>query len=40
MVMLIMAEEAVPLRYSLLIQCAMFVKVVMFKVTERWRYVM
>ena len=34
MVMLIMAEEAVPLRSSMLIHCAMSVTMVMLKVTE------
>ena len=35
MVMLIVAEEAVPLRYSMLIHCAMSVTMVMLKVTEQ-----
>ena len=34
MVMLIMKEEAVSLRYSVLIQCTMFVTMVMLSVTE------
>ena len=34
MVMHIMKEEAVSLRYSVLIQCTMFVTMVMLSVTE------